>query len=129
MLRLLCSEARVDSSKARAGYLGERDFPKLAVAAARLAEAPIFIDDSSDTSAIVLKAKCRRLARDSSANLGLIIVDYLQLMRAARPGESREKEIDAAEHAGKQGSPSPVAWKRVIGDSSINDGNSDSLLI
>jgi replicative DNA helicase len=93
VLRLLCSEARVDSSKARAGYLGERDFPKLAVAAARLAEAPIFIDDSSDTSAIVLKAKCRRLARDSSANLGLIIVDYLQLMRAARPGESREKEI------------------------------------
>src|SRR6266851_1338830 len=44
VLRLLCSEARVDSAKARAGYLGERDFPKLAVAAARLAEAPIYID-------------------------------------------------------------------------------------
>ena len=57
VLRLLCSEARVDSSKARAGYLGERDFPKLAVAAARLAEAPIFIDDSSDTSAIVLEGE------------------------------------------------------------------------
>ncbi len=93
VLRMLCSEARVDSSKARAGYLSERDFPKLAQAAARLAEAPIFIDDSSDTTAIVLKAKCRRLARDSGANLGLIIVDYMQLMRSARPGESREKEI------------------------------------
>ena len=92
-LRLLCSEARVDSSKARSGFLGERDFPKFAEAAARLYEAPIFVDDSSDTSPLVLKAKCRRLARDPNNHLGLIIVDYLQLMRAARPGESREKEI------------------------------------
>ena len=83
----------MDSSRARSGYLGERDFPKLAQAAARLSEAPIFIDDSSDTSPIVLKAKCRRLMRERNANLGLIIVDYLQLMRSARPGESREKEI------------------------------------
>jgi replicative DNA helicase len=93
VLRMLCAEGRVDSSKARAGFLGERDFPKLAQAAARLSEAPIFIDDSSDTSAIVLKAKCRRLMRERNSNLGLIIVDYLQLMRSARPGESREKEI------------------------------------
>ena len=93
VLRLLCSEGRVDSSKTRAGFLGERDFPKLAQAAARLSEAPIFIDDSSDTSPIVLKAKCRRLMRERNSNLGLIIVDYLQLMRSARPGESREKEI------------------------------------
>jgi replicative DNA helicase len=93
VLRMLCAEGRVDSSRARAGYLGERDFPKLAQAAARLSEAPIFIDDSSDTSPIVLKAKCRRLMRERNSNLGLIIVDYLQLMRSARPGESREKEI------------------------------------
>jgi len=93
VLRMLCAEGRVDSSRARAGYLGERDFPKLAQAAARLSEAPIFIDDSSDTSPIVLKAKCRRLMRERNANLGLIIIDYLQLMRSARPGESREKEI------------------------------------
>lgn len=93
VLRLLCSEARVDSAKARAGYLGERDFPKLAQAAARLSEAPIYIDDSSDTSPIVLKAKCRRLKRERESKLGLVIVDYLQLMRSSRPGESREKEI------------------------------------
>jgi replicative DNA helicase len=92
-LRMLCSEARVDSSRARVGYLGERDFPKLAQAAGRLSEAAIFIDDNSDTSALVLKAKCRRLMRERSSNLGLIIVDYLQLMRSPRPGESREKEI------------------------------------
>ena len=93
VLRMLCSEARVDSAKARAGYLGERDFPKLAQAAARLSEANIFIDDYSDTTPLTLKAKCRRLARDQSNNLGLVLVDYLQLMRSARPGESREKEI------------------------------------
>ncbi|MGH7248594.1 MAG: replicative DNA helicase, partial [Pseudomonadota bacterium] len=92
-LRMLCSEARVNSAKARSGFLGERDFPKLAEAAGMLADAPIFIDDSSDTSAITLKAKCRRLARERGSNLGLIMVDYMQLMRSARPGESREKEI------------------------------------
>src|SRR5438270_9937055 len=81
VLRMLCSEARVDSAKARAGYLGERDFPKLAQAAARLSEAPIFIYDSSDISPIVLKAKCRRLMREEGDRLGLIIADYLQLMR------------------------------------------------
>lgn len=93
VLRLLCSEARVDSAKTRAGYLADRDFQRLAEAAVRLSEAPIFVDDSSDITPMTLKAKCRRLARDPSANLGLIIVDYLQLMRASRPGESREKEI------------------------------------
>jgi replicative DNA helicase len=93
VLRLLCAEARVDSSKARAGYLSDRDFPRLVEAAGRLSEAPIFIDDSSDTTAIALKAKCRRLKRERSANLGLVIVDYMQLMRAARPNDSREKEI------------------------------------
>ncbi len=93
VLRMLCSEARVDGSKARAGYLSDRDFPRLVEAAGRLSEAPIFIDDSSDTTAIALKAKCRRLKRERSANLGLVIVDYMQLMRAARPNDSREKEI------------------------------------
>ena len=93
VLRLLCSEARVDSARARSGYLSDRDFPKLAQAAAKLSEANIYIDDSSDISPIQLKAKCRRLARERQSNLGLVIVDYMQLMRSSRPGESREKEI------------------------------------
>jgi replicative DNA helicase len=93
VLRMLCAEARVDSARARQGFLGERDFPKLAQAAARLSESNIYIDDSSDTTSITLKAKCRRLKRERAKNLGLIVVDYLQLMRSARPGESREKEI------------------------------------
>jgi replicative DNA helicase len=93
VLRMLCAEARVDSARARQGFLGERDFPKLAQAAARLSDSNIYIDDSSDTTSITLKAKCRRLKRERAKNLGLIVVDYLQLMRSARPGESREKEI------------------------------------
>ena len=93
VLRMLCAEARVDSARARQGFLGERDFPKLAQAAARLSESNIYIDDSSDTTSITLKAKCRRLKRERAKNLGLIIIDYIQLMRSARPGENREKEI------------------------------------
>jgi replicative DNA helicase len=93
VLRMLCSEARVDSAAARTGFLRDHDFPKLAFAAQRLSEAPIYIDDASDTSPMVLKAKCRRLARDKKVNLGLIIVDYLQLLKPSRSGENREKEI------------------------------------
>ncbi|HVA76872.1 MAG TPA: replicative DNA helicase [Candidatus Binataceae bacterium] len=93
VLRMLCSEARVDSAKVRTGHIRKEDFPKLIDAADRLSESNILIDDSSDISPIVLKAKCRRLMRDKNNNLGLIVVDYLQLMRSSRPGESREKEI------------------------------------
>jgi replicative DNA helicase len=92
-LRMLCSEARVDSARARSGYLGEKDFPKLAHAAARMSEASIYIDDNSNTTALTLKAKCRRLKRERAKNLGLIMVDYMQLMGSAKPGENREKEI------------------------------------
>jgi replicative DNA helicase len=93
VLRMLCSEARVDNAKVRAGYLGERDFPKLAMAAQRLAEAPIYIDDSPGLSVLELRAKARRLKRDPTAKLGLVIVDYLQLMRGLGPSDSREQEI------------------------------------
>ena len=96
VLRLLCSEARVDLARARTGTFRGEDFTSLANSAAKLSEAKFFIDDSSDLSPVVLKAKCRRLARDKTSNLGLIIVDYLQLMRPSRPSgtlEAREKEI------------------------------------
>jgi len=92
-LRMLCSEAMVDSSKARSGLLSQDEFQKLANCLGWLYEAPIFVDDSSDITPIALKAKCRRLARDPQSKLGLIVVDYMQLMRPGRAGESREKEI------------------------------------
>ncbi len=90
-LRMLCSEARVDSQRMRSGFLSERDWPRLTRAAGTISEAPIFIDDTPAISALELRAKSRRLKRDQ--NLGLIIVDYLQLMRGSQASERREQEI------------------------------------
>jgi replicative DNA helicase len=91
VLRMLCSEARVDNAKVRTGYLGERDFPRLAMAAGRLAEAPIFIDDTPAQNVLELRAKARRLKRE--ANVGLVIIDYLQLMRGLSAQENRTQEL------------------------------------
>ncbi|MDZ4786856.1 MAG: replicative DNA helicase [bacterium] len=92
VMRMLCCEARVDGSRVRTGHLGERDFPRIVEAASKIAEAPIFIDDSPALSITEMRAKCRRLHRDSS--LSLILVDYLQLMRSpAYSSVSREQEI------------------------------------
>jgi replicative DNA helicase len=93
VLRLLCSEARVNNSKVRSGYLSERDFPKLANAAGRLHEAPIYIDDTPAISVLELRAKARRLIRDRSKKVGLIVIDYLQLMRGMGNASNREQEI------------------------------------
>lgn len=93
VLRMLCSEARVNSSKVRSGYLGERDFPQLAKAAGRLHDAPIYIDDTPAISVLELRAKARRLVRDRSKKIGLIVVDYLQLMRGMGNANNREQEI------------------------------------
>jgi len=91
VLRMLCSEARVDTAKVRTGYLGERDFSRLATAAGRLAEAPIYIDDTPAQNVLELRAKARRLKRE--ANIGLVIIDYLQLMRGLDTQENRTQEL------------------------------------
>jgi replicative DNA helicase len=93
VLRMLCSEARVDHSKIRSGYLAEREFPKLIMAAGRLSEAPIYIDDTPAISVLELRAKARRLIRDREKKIGLIMVDYLQLMRGMGSANNREQEI------------------------------------
>ncbi|HEU4341351.1 MAG TPA: replicative DNA helicase [Candidatus Binatia bacterium] len=93
VLRMLCSEARVNNSKVRSGYLAERDFPSLAKAAGRLHEAPIYIDDTPAISILELRAKARRLVRDRSKKVGLIVIDYLQLMRGMGNAANREQEI------------------------------------
>jgi len=92
-LRMLCSEARVDHSKVRSGHLAEREFPALVSAAGRLAEAPIYIDDTPAISILELRAKSRRLVRDKNKKMGLIVVDYLQLMRGMSTVQNREQEI------------------------------------
>jgi len=89
--RMLCSEARVDAYKLRTGYLSESDWPELTIAAGKLAEAPIFIDDTPGISALEVRAKARRLK--SEQNLGLVIIDYLQLMGGRVGIENRQQEI------------------------------------
>lgn len=89
--RLLCSRAEVDSSKLRGGFLSESDWPKLTRAAGVLSEAPIYIDDSPALTVLEMRAKARRLKKEKG--LGLLIVDYLQLVRANIRSDSREREI------------------------------------
>jgi len=89
--RLLCSESRVDASRVRTGHFQENDWPKLIKAASALHDAKIFIDDSPAISVLEMRAKCRRLKAEH--NVGLIIVDYLQLMRGGSNPESRQQEI------------------------------------
>jgi len=91
VFRMLASEARVDSQRLRKGFLGEMDWPKLVKASSDLSEAQIFIDDSPGITVLEMKAKARRLKAD--AGLGLIILDYLQLMKGGAYKESREQEI------------------------------------
>ncbi len=88
--RMLCSVSKVDASRLRTGHLGDSDWPKLTYGAGLLSEAPIFIDDTPSISVLELRAKSRRLKAEH--NLGLIVIDYLQLMQG-RNAESRQQEI------------------------------------
>ncbi|MBN2256187.1 MAG: replicative DNA helicase [Deltaproteobacteria bacterium] len=90
-LRMLASEARVDSQRLRKGFLGETDWPKLTTAAGTLSDAAIFIDDTPGISALEMKAKARRLKAEHG--LGLVVLDYLQLMRGRDSLMQREQEI------------------------------------
>lgn len=90
-LRMLCSVAHVDANNVRTGFLNEKDWPKLIRAAGHLSEAPIFIDDAPAISVLEMRAKARRLKTEH--DLGLVVVDYLQLMRGRGQSERREQEI------------------------------------
>jgi len=89
--RMLCSQARVDAHKVRSGFLSPSDWPKLTAAAGKLSEAKIYIDDTPAISVLELRAKARRLKANN--DIDLIILDYLQLMRAAVKSDSRQQEI------------------------------------
>ncbi|MFQ5746870.1 MAG: replicative DNA helicase [Gemmatimonadota bacterium] len=95
--RLLCAEGRVDSGRLRRGRLQDDEYARLAQAAGHLNTAPIWIDDAASITALELRSKARRLA--SEVNLGLIIVDYLQLMTGPRNVENRQQEISAISRA------------------------------
>ena len=88
--RMLCSVARIDASRVRNGKLAQSEFPTLVNAAGVISEAPIFIDDTPAITVLELRAKARRLKQEH--NIGLVVVDYLQLMQGSNP-ESRQQEI------------------------------------
>lgn len=89
--RMLCSEARVDAGRLRTGHLVDGEWEKIMRGAERLYEAKIFIDDTPAISVLEMRAKARRLKAEHG--IGMIVVDYLQLMRGSGTPESRQQEI------------------------------------
>jgi replicative DNA helicase len=96
--RLLCSRAKVDLQKVRNGFLSERDFPNLTTAAARLAAAKMFIDDTPGLTIMELRAKARRMK--SQHDIRLIIVDYLQLLRSTTRRAQDNRQLEISEISG-----------------------------
>jgi replicative DNA helicase len=93
--RMLCSRARVNLGRVRDGFLSERDFPALQMAASRLAESKIFIDDTSGLSILELRAKSRRLK--SQHGIEAIFIDYLQLVRSTSRRAQDNRQLEIAE--------------------------------
>jgi replicative DNA helicase len=92
VLRMLCSRSRVNLRNVRDGFLAERDFPKLTSSAGKLANAPLFIDDSSGLSILQLRAKARRMFQQYG--IKLFVIDYLQLLNSSsKRVENRQQEI------------------------------------
>lgn len=96
--RLLCCEAMIDASKMKTGKLEEDDWGKLAQAMSTLSDAPIFIDDTPGQNVMEIRAKCRRLKLEKG--LGLIVIDYLQLMQGtSKRGDNRQQEVSEMSRA------------------------------
>jgi len=89
--RMLCAEANIDAGKMRSGFLDEDDWPKLTMAVGTLSEAPIFIDDTPGITVQDIRAKCRRLKAEHG--IGLIMIDYLQLIQGRGKGDNRQQEV------------------------------------
>ena len=93
VLRLLCADGRIDAHRLRTGNLGEKDWARLAKAYSDLSSSKIFIDDSATLTPLEMRAKCRRLKAEHG--LGLVIVDYLQLVSTSGRVENRQQEISS----------------------------------
>src|SRR4051794_14347279 len=90
--RLMCSEAKVESQRLRTGKLGVDDWPRLTAACDKLAKAPIYVDDTGSITMMEIRSKLRRL-KSQQPSLGLVIVDYLQLMTSGTSAENRVQEV------------------------------------
>jgi replicative DNA helicase len=93
LTRMVCAAARVDSQRFRAGYLNEAERQKLRQAANQMVEAPIYIDDSAGVNVMDMHSKLRRLQQQLGRPLGLVVVDYLQLMSTRGRVENRNQEV------------------------------------
>lgn len=93
MNRMISSRARVNQQKLRDGFLAERDFPAMTAAASKLAEAPLYIDDSTETEIHAMRARARRLKKEKG--IGLVVIDYVQLARANYKSkeDNRQREV------------------------------------
>lgn len=90
--RMLCGEARIDSGRVRSGRLNEDDWNRISQAIGRLAAAPIWIDDNPNTTVMEIRSKARRL-KSQIGDLGMVVVDYLQLMTGRGSAENRQVEV------------------------------------
>src|SRR5580765_8164745 len=96
--RLMCSEAKVESQRLRSGNLAPDDWPRLTAACDRLSKAPIYVDDTGSITMMEIRSKARRL-KMREPNLGLIVVDYLQLMTSGSNAENRVQEVSQISRA------------------------------
>ena len=92
ILRMLSSLGSIDQSKIRSGQLGDDDWPRLTSAVTLLSDCPLFVDDTAALTTNEIRARARRVAREHG-NLGMILIDYLQLMQVAGTVENRAGEI------------------------------------
>ena len=96
--RFLASEGKVDFQKIRTGRLQEQDWARLSGALGRLADAPVYIDDTANVGLMEIRAKCRRV-KAKEGRLGLVIIDYLQLMASPGRSENRQQEVSELSRA------------------------------
>jgi replicative DNA helicase len=99
--RLMCSEAKVESQRLRTGKLAVDDWPRLTAACDKLAKAPIWVDDTGSITMMEIRSKARRL-KSREPSLGLIIVDYMQLMTSGATAENRVQEVSQISRSLKQ---------------------------
>jgi replicative DNA helicase len=102
IFRLLSSIGRIDQTKIRTGKLSEEDWPGFNAAVKKLKDRPLFIDDSVSVSPMEMRSRARRIARDHQGEIGMVVVDYLQLMQIKGTNENRVTEISAISRSLKQ---------------------------
>jgi replicative DNA helicase len=101
VMRMLCAEAGIDANRLRSGHLHTNDWTQLAMAMGRLGESPLYIDDSAMVNVLEIRAKCRRLKAEAKG-LGMIIIDYIQLMQGRKATDNRQQEVSEISRSLKQ---------------------------